>query len=149
MIKELLQELALPQEQAEQITKAYEESIAKALEGYVPKDKLAEVILANESLSKSLAERDKQLEEAGKAAGDNEALKKQLDEAIAKNKADSETAAAELAAYKKDSAVNIALAQFGAKNPKAVAALLDLSKVSLDGENLIGLKDQLEAVKAK
>ena len=37
-----------------------------------------------------------------------------------------------------------ALANVGAKNPKAVKALLDLEKISLDGENLIGLSDQVK-----
>lgn len=46
-----------------------------------------------------------------------------------------------------DSAIEIALVRAKAKNPKSVRALLDKDKIKLDGEKVLGLDDQLEALK--
>lgn len=143
MMKEALIQLGLTEEQTEKVLGMHLED----MKNYVSKEKLNEAETEKAQLTTSLKERDKQLEELKGAAGASEDLKKQLDEAIAKNKADSEQAAAELAAYKKDNAVSLQIMKLGAKNIKAVKALLDLSKVSIDGENLIGLQDQLDALK--
>lgn len=143
MTKEVLIQLGLTEEQAEKVLGIYNE----AVQNLVPKEKLEEAAAEKLQLGEGIKERDKQLEELKGAAGTSEELKKKLDEAIAKNKADSEQAAAELAVYKKDNAVNMQLMKLGAKNIKAVKALIDLGKVSIDGENVIGLQEQLEAVK--
>ena len=50
--------------------------------------------------------------------------------------------------FKKDTKTDEMLVKFGVKNAKAVKALLDLNNVSLDGENLIGLSEQLNIIKA-
>lgn len=150
MLKELLIKLGLPQEQIDEICGAHEAALSAAREGYVTQTQYDEVILERDGLTTTLGERDAQLANLQEAAGNSEemeALRTELANAITKNELDNKTAAENLAAYKKDNAVNFALANAGAKNPKAVIALLDLSKVSLDGENLIGLTDQLEALK--
>jgi len=143
MTKELLLEIGLTEDQADKVLELYE----KLAQNFVPKEKLDEVITEKEQLSTSLKERDKQLKDLQASTGDNETLKKQLEEAIAKNKADTEAAAVELSTYKKNNAIDLALMKFGAKNPKTVKVLLELEKISLDGENIIGLNDQLEALK--
>lgn len=51
------------------------------------------------------------------------------------------------AALKLDSAVSLALVEAKAKNPKLARAALDMSVIKLDGEKLLGLNDQLEALK--
>lgn len=53
----------------------------------------------------------------------------------------------DIAAVKLDSAVNMALVGAKAKNPKLAKAALDMSAVKLDGENLTGLSEQIEALK--
>lgn len=143
MMKDALIQLGLTEEQADKVIGLHSE----ALQTYVPKTKLDEAETEKERLTTSLMERDQQLEALKGVAGASEDLKKKLDEAIAKNKADSEQAAADFAAYKKDNAVNLQLMKLGAKNMKAVKALLDLTKVSIDGENLIGLQDQLDVLR--
>jgi hypothetical protein len=150
MLKELLIKLSLPQEQIDEICNAHEVGLSAALEGYVPQKQYDEVVLERDGLATTLGERDEQLaalQEAADNSEEIETLRADLAAAIEKNENDNKTAAENLAAYKKDNAVNFALANAGAKNPKAVIALLDLSKVSLDGENLIGFVDQLEALK--
>lgn len=51
------------------------------------------------------------------------------------------------AALKLDSAVSLALVEAKAKNPKLARAALDMSVIKLDGDKLLGLNDQLEALK--
>ena len=113
----------------------------------MPKEKLEESQKENEQLQNTIKERDTQLEELKTNTGDSKELKKQLEEAIAKNKADAEKAQADFAAYKKENALTMALLKSGAKNTKAVLALLDTDKISLDVDNLLGFNDQVEKLK--
>lgn len=53
----------------------------------------------------------------------------------------------DIAAVKLDNAVNMALVGAKAKNPKLAKAALDMSVIKLDGENLLGLSEQLDKLK--
>ncbi len=53
----------------------------------------------------------------------------------------------DIAAVKLDSAVNVALVAARAKNPKLAKAALDMSVIKMDGENLLGLTEQLDKLK--
>ncbi|MEG0416404.1 MAG: phage scaffolding protein [Erysipelothrix sp.] len=52
----------------------------------------------------------------------------------------------EIATIKLDSGIDLKLHTSGAKNPKAVKGLLDLTKVVLEGDEIKGLDEQLEAL---
>ncbi len=58
-----------------------------------------------------------------------------------------ETLKQQSADIQKQSAVELALVKNGARNPKAVNALLDTEKVELTDEGIKGLDEQLEALK--
>ena len=73
--------------------------------------------------------------------------KEAFKEALAQNKADSERAASELAAYKVENAIMLHLSSIGAKNPKIIKPLLDLSKISMEGDTLTGIQEQLEVLR--
>ena len=111
---------------------------------FIPKDKYNEVAEAKKKLEADIAERDKQLEDLKKAAGSNEELKKQIETLQAENKKAAEEWQAKMAQMQLDFALERALTAAKAKNPKAVKALLDLEKVKLDGDKLLGLDDQLK-----
>ena len=53
----------------------------------------------------------------------------------------------DIAAVKLDSAVNMALVEAKAKNPKLAKAALDMSVIKMDGDNLLGLTEQLDKLK--
>lgn len=53
----------------------------------------------------------------------------------------------DIAAVKLDSAVNMALVEAKAKNPKLAKAALDMSVIKMDGESLLGLTEQLDKLK--
>lgn len=84
----------------------------------------------------------KELQDAAKKfdGADPEALKKQISDLQAKYDKD-------LAATKTASALEVALMKAGAKNVKAVKALLNEADIKLDGDKLLGLEAQLEALK--
>ena len=84
----------------------------------------------------------KGLQEAAKKfdGQDVEGLKTQLSTLQTKYDTD-------IAAVRKASAIDIALANSKAKSGKAARALLDLDAVKLDGDKLLGFDDQLEALK--
>lgn len=54
----------------------------------------------------------------------------------------------DIEALRLSAAVDAALAKVGAKNPKLVKSCIDLTKVKLDGENVLGLSEQLESLKS-
>ncbi len=108
----------------------------------------AEKVLAEMgSLQKSLKERDKQFSELQKAAEGNEELQKQIADLQKQNAEQEKAHQAELAQVKLNNAIDNALAAAGAKNNKAVRALLDLSGVKLEEDGkLAGFAEQLEAL---
>jgi len=121
--------------------------ISKELPKYfIPKDKYNEVAEAKKKLETDIQERDNQLEQLKNAAGNSEELKAQIEQLQAENQKAAEEWQAKMAQMQLDFAIEKALAAAKAKNQKAVKALLDLEKVKLDGEQLLGLEDQLKAL---
>lgn len=53
----------------------------------------------------------------------------------------------DLAAVKLDNALNMKLVESKVKNPKLVKAALDMTVIKMDGENLLGLTEQLDKLK--
>jgi predicted RNase H-like nuclease (RuvC/YqgF family) len=122
--------------------------ISKELPKYfIPKDKYNEAAEAKKKLEADIQERDKQLEDLKKAAGSNEELKAQIEQLQAENKKAADEWQAKIAQMQLDFAIEKALTTAKAKNAKAVKALLDMEKVKLDGEQLLGLDDQLKTLK--
>lgn len=66
---------------------------------------------------------------------------------VTKYESEIETLKTESIANQKQAAIDLALVKNGAKNPKAVNALLDSEKVELTDEGIKGLDEQLEALK--
>lgn len=128
-----------------------EEQATKVLEGYkdfIPKSRFDEVNTAKKKAEETVAERDKQLEALKKSSGDVEALKKEIEKLQGDNKAAADKYAADLKATKISSAVEKALLSAGAKNYKAVKALLNLEGAELDDNDAVkGLEDQIKKLK--
>lgn len=96
-------------------------------------------------LTTQLTERDTQLEALKKV--DAEGLQAKITELQAANTEAQKKHEADIKAERLNFALESRLIKEGAVNTKAVRALLDASKVSLDGENLVGLDEQLKALK--
>ena len=144
MEKEKLIELGLTEEQADKVIAEHKAQ----LEGnYIPKSRFDEVNTAKKKLETDVAERDKQLKTLKESAGDNETLQNEITKLQNANQAAKEGYEKEIAALKLNSAIETALGTHKAKNITAAKALLDISKISLDSENLLGFEEQVKALK--
>lgn len=141
MTKEDLIAMGLSEEQTKKVM--------ESLDGnFVTKARFNEVNEENKTLKQSVSERDKQLEELKKSSGDNAELKKQIETLQQQNSEQQKAHSAELAKLKLDNAIDTALTAAGAKNIKAVRALLDSKSLRLgDDGKLTGFDEQLEAVR--
>lgn len=145
MDRNFLKDLKLDSDTVDKIMTQYGKDVQQYKDNA---SQLEEFKSANQGLKDQLSQRDNQLKDLKKNAGDNEELKSQLEKALADNKEQAKNFNAQLAGVKKNNAISNALRDSGAKNAKAVAALMDLDKVSLDDNgNLIGLSDQLKSIK--
>jgi hypothetical protein len=143
-LKELLKKAGIPEDKLDSMITDINKELPKH---FIPKDKYNEAAEAKKKLEADLAARDTQLEQLKNAAGNSEELKAQIEQLQAENQKAAEEWQAKMAQMQLDFAIEKALAAAKAKNPKAVKALLDLEKVKLDGEQLLGLDDQLKALK--
>ncbi len=142
-LKELLKEAGIEEGKLDSVIGDISKELPKH---FIPKDKFNEVNEAKKKLETDIQERDKQLEQLKNAAGNSEELKAQIEQLQAENKKAAEEWQAKMAQMQLDFALERALTAARAKNPKAVKALLDMEKVKLDGEQLLGLDDQLKAL---
>lgn len=140
MTRQELEDLGLDKEQADKVL-----SINKA----DVEDAGKEVQTENANLKKQVKERDKQLENLKASAGDNEELKKQIKQLQEDNKTQAAAHEKELTQLKIDTAIDKALTESGAKNNKAVRALLNLDDAALLDDGLVkGLSEQIDKLKA-
>ena len=143
MNKEELLKLGLTEEQAEKVLSANTEQ----LKGFIPKARFDEVNNAKKQAEKDLSDRDKQLETLKNSTGDVETLKQTIETLQNENKAAADKYNAELAEIKLAGAVDTALLGADALNVRAVKALLDMSKIKMDGDVLLGINEQIESLK--
>lgn len=138
MNKQQLLALGLTEEQADKVLTGFE--------GYVPSTRFNEVNEAKKHAEALLVERDKQLEELKKGAGDNEKLQKQIEKLEAENKTAKENFEKGLNELKINNAVDLALTAKGAKNLKATRALLDFEKIKIKGDGFEGIDEQIDSL---
>lgn len=143
MKKEDLIALGLTEEQIEKVLNANSEQ----LKGFIPKARFDEVNNAKKQAEKDLSDRDKQLETLKNSNGDIETLKQTIESLQNENKAATDKYNAKLAEIKLAGAVDTALLGADALNVKAVKALLDMSKIKMDGDVLLGINEQIESLK--
>lgn len=113
---------------------------------FIPKSRFDQVNQEKNELKDQLKDRDSQLTELKKQVKDNEELTSKITELQELNEKTAEDYEQKLTAQKYDFALEKALAKAGAKSTKAVKALVDLEKVKLDGEDLIGLEEQVKSI---
>ena len=143
MNKEELLKLGLSEEQTEKVLSVN----AEQLKGFIPKSRFDEVNNTKKQLEKDLKDRDVQLENLKNSSGDLETMKQTIENLQKDNKAAKDNFDAELAKFKLKSAIDNTLLSSNAINIKAVKALLDMGRIKLDGEVLIGINEQIEALK--
>ncbi|MFS8534850.1 MAG: phage scaffolding protein [Limnochordales bacterium] len=143
-LKDLLKAQGLTEAQINAIV----EGVENHYKGWVPKARFDEVNEARKAAEAALQERDRQLAELKKAAGDSEALKKQIEELQEANKKATQEYEAKLNELRIATAVKLAVAG-DAHDPDIVLHLLDRSKIVLneDGSIKAGLDEQLKTLR--
>ncbi len=142
-----LEAMGLTKEQIDAIMKINGDDIENAKS--VQAAEITNLQTENDALSKNIKERDKQIETLKASVGDNEELKKQIESLQADNKAKDDAHAKELNQLKINTAIEKALTDSGAKNIKAVKALLELDDAQLNKDGIIeGLSEQIDKLKA-
>ncbi|MTI61866.1 MAG: scaffolding protein [Firmicutes bacterium] len=116
-------------------------------ENYIAKHRFDEINDQLGEYKKMLSDRDSQLEELKKKVGDNEELNQRIQELEEQNKTTTEEYESQLAAQKFDFELEKAIREAGARNPKAVKALLNTDEIKLEDGKLTGLSGQLENLK--
>ena len=129
-------------------TKIAEQSAAEISGNYVPKSRFDEVNEAKKNAEALVKERDKQLEDVKKSTGDNEELKKQIEQLQESNKTAKADYEAQIKKMQIENAVASALKDAGALNTTAVQALLkDLDKAEIGEDGTVkGLAEQIQAL---
>lgn len=147
MVRKQLEDLGLTKEQVDSIMKINGDDIENAKA--VNAAEITNLKTENETLSKQIKDRDKQIDTLKSSVGDNDELKKQIETLQADNKAKDEAHAKELTQLKIDTAVEKALTDNGALNVKAAKALLELADAKLADDGTVkGLTEQIEKLKA-
>lgn len=129
----------------------YAEMQEKLKGEFVPIYRLNEVSEHNKSLKTQIEDRDKQIKDFKKSAGDNEELLKKISDAEKANKEQKETFDKEQANIKKSFAVKEHLLNAGVHDADArdlLSAKFSLDKVDLDEQGKIkGFDDMLKPIK--
>lgn len=141
MNREFLKELGFEKDVIDKVMVEHGKAVQEV------KTNLATVEQELAGVNEQLAQRDADIAEIKKGAGNNEELTQQLSDLEAKYKGENETLMSSLTQTKLDHAVELALMGAEAKNPKAVKALLDMELVKTTDKGLNGLEEQLTALK--
>ncbi|NLW89997.1 MAG: scaffolding protein [Syntrophomonadaceae bacterium] len=114
---------------------------------YVPRQKLNEKEQEAKDLRKQLDDRDKQLDDLKTKAAGNEDLQKQIQTLKDENQNTKQEFEGKMAEQRLNSAIELAIHQAGAKNVKAVRALLNSDNIKVDGDKLFGFDDQIKGLR--
>jgi len=114
---------------------------------YMPRSKYNEVANKVTELEGQIASRDDQLKDLAKNNKGNEEFLKQIKELQDTNNTIKSDYEAKISKMTTDHAIERAISGAKAKNVKAVMGLVDLTKVTYKDDKLIGLDEQLEALR--
>ncbi|MCM0648640.1 phage scaffolding protein [Clostridium swellfunianum] len=114
---------------------------------YVPKERFSQVTTEKNDYKQQLADRDKQLTDLQGKVKDNEALTQEIEKLKAANSTTAADYEKKLQEIQYESAINNALKDSKAKDINLIKALLDKNKLKVNGEEVVGIKEQLEAIK--
>lgn len=141
MNREFLKGLGLEEEAIEKVMAEHGKTVNST------KQELETAQSEVKSLKEQLTERDTQLDDLSKKAGDSDTLKEQINALKEANRQKTEEFERQLQQQTFNYKLENELLKAEVHNPKAVRALLDTEAIKLDGDNLMGLTDQLAKLK--
>ncbi|WP_077622007.1 phage scaffolding protein [Sediminibacillus massiliensis] len=143
MKREFLKELELEEEVINKIMIEHGKTVNDIKDKADKVDTLESQI---ENYKQQIQDRDTQLDELKEKAKGNEEMQQKIADLQKANEEDAKQWEGKLLEERKEAKLELALKDAKAKNNKAVKALIDAEKISLDGDNLIGLEEQLKKV---
>lgn len=144
MNREELKALGLSDEQIDKVMAAHGKVVNDTKKKADEVDGLKTQI---DDYKKQLKDRDKQLKDLGDKAKGNEDLTAEIDRLKQVNKDTQTEYEGKLQKQAFDHKLENTLAGAKVKNTKALRALLDMDTIKLDGDKLLGLEEQLNALK--
>lgn len=133
---------ALSEDKRKELAKKDFEDISG--DAYIPKQKFDQVNEQAKEYKKQVGERDKQITDLKEEFKDAAGLKEKVTELEAANKNQKETYEKQLEDINFNNALEKSLGSFNVKDKKLIMALIDKDKLKVDGDNVIGLKEQIE-----
>lgn len=113
---------------------------------WIPKEKFDDLNTEKNDLKDRIKERDTQLNDLKEKAKDSEELSQQITDLQEKNDQDAQAFQKKLESQAKDSAIELALRDAKAKNPKIAKNALDMETITLKDGKLIGIDEQLKVI---
>lgn len=131
----------------EDLQKKYKDIDLVDSSNYVEKCDYETVKKERDQYKKDVKKRDKDLEDIQDKVKDNEELTKEIETLKADNKKAAEDYKAELEKVTFDAKLEKKLGSYNPQNASMLKKALDLSKITRDGDNFIGLEEQINALK--
>ncbi|MDS1004940.1 phage scaffolding protein [Clostridium sporogenes] len=128
----------------EDLQKKYKDIDLVDSSNYVEKKELDTANNSIKEYKKQVGERDVQLKNLKEKYKDVDGLKEQVEQLEKDNKAQKETYEKQLEDINFNNALEKSLSSFNVKDKKLIMALMDKEKLKVDGDNVIGLKEQIE-----
>lgn len=142
MTREQLKELGLDDTQIDSVMKVY----GKSVNDYKEKAEKVDVLNSQiDDYKQQLTDRDNQLQELKKV--DAEGLQAEIDRLTEENKTTANDYQEKLNKQAKDFAIETTLRNEKARNPKIAKNALDFEAITYKDGNLIGLEEQIKAIK--
>ncbi|APQ77358.1 phage scaffolding protein [Clostridium botulinum] len=114
---------------------------------FISKTRFDQVNEQAKEYKKQVGERDKQINNLKEEYKDVDGLKEKVEQLELDNKTQKETYEKQLSDIAFNNALEKSLGAFSIKDKKLIMALIDKDKLKVDGDNVIGLKEQIEPLK--
>ena len=114
---------------------------------FIPKSRMDEINEQNKDFKEQLEARDKQLNKLSKEAEKGGELAEQIETLKRENEQTKSEYENKLVATKKENTLTNSLKDSGARNIKAVKALLDEESIKYEDDKLVGIEEQLKNIK--
>lgn len=114
---------------------------------FIPKTRFDQVNEQAKEYKKQVGERDTQINNLKEEYKDVGGLKDKVEKLETDNKTQKETYEKQLSDINFNNALEKGLGAFNVKDKKLIMALIDKDKLKVDGDSVIGLKEQIEPLK--
>ena len=142
MDRGFLEEMGIEKDNINKILDKYHDGIKEYKDSA---EKVKTLEAENNSLKEQISQRDKDLKELKKV--DAKELETKIAELEKKNKTLQEESEKQLSETRRNLMLENSLIKANVKNSKAIKGMLDLDKITIDGDELTGLDDQIKALK--